>query len=375
MHKGFLFVGLLCGSFHAMAQGPVPAMLPGFRTLSIVKATPVKNQGMTGTCWCFSATSLVESQALAKTGHEFDLSEAFTVRSIYLEKAQNYILRQGKAQFSEGGLGHDMVRAVALYGAVPEVAYRDIPDGQKAMDHQKLFSTLEHFVDSVVKKGSISANWQMAYEGLLNQYLGIAPREFPYNGKTYTPQSFAHDVLKFDVTEYVNLTSFIHQPYYKPFVVQVPDNYSNGSYYNLPLTEFTELVKAATAKGYSVVWDADVSNNGFQQGVGLALNLEAGMKYKKEELSADMTEAPSDSITRQKLYENLVTQDDHLMHIIGVEKSAGGKDFFRVKNSWGEVGPYKGYILVSEAYFKVNTITLVVPKAALSKELIQKLKL
>jgi bleomycin hydrolase len=46
-----------------------------------------------------------------------------------------------------------------------------------------------------------------------------------------------------------------------------------------------------------------------------------------------------------------------------------------VKNSWGEVGPFKGIINVSEAYFAINTVSLVVPKKALDNTLLTKLGL
>jgi bleomycin hydrolase len=205
--------------------------------------------------------------------------------------------------------------------------------------------------------------------------MGEPPAEFDYNGKKYTPITFAKEVLKFNADDYVALTSFTHQPYYKPFILQIPDNFANGSFYNLPLQDLIQVVSDAVSKGYTVAWDADVSNKGFMQGQGLALNLDNGKKYAKEMINADMQEAPYDAMVRQQLYENLTTQDDHLMHITGVEKTKDGKTFFIVKNSWGNVGPFQGYINVSEAYFAINTISLVVPKAALSKEVLNKLNL
>lgn len=299
----------------------------------------------------------------------------FTVRNIYIEKAKNYILRQGHAQFGEGGLGHDMIRAAGNYGAVPEVVYSGLINGQKEYNHQQLFTKLQTYLDSVLKKQPISADWLDGYSKILDEYIGKTPQEFTYDGKKYTPLSFAKEALKFNANDYVSLTSFTHQPYYSSFILQVPDNFANGSFYNLPLNELTDVVKDAVNKGYSVAWDADVSNNGFRQDVGLALNLDPSVKYTKDMLNTDTKEMPYDANIRQQLYENLTTQDDHLMHITGVEKSKDGKTFFVVKNSWGKVGPFDGYINVSEAYFAINTISIVLPKAALSKELQKKLHL
>lgn len=373
----FFFPSLLINAF-ALAQPPQAQQpvfqKPEFLDIKTVKATPVKNQAMTGTCWSFSTTSLIESQAI-RGGAEIDLSEMFTVRNIYIEKAKNYVLRQGHAQFSEGGLSHDMIRSTGLYGAVPEVAYSGLVNGAKEYNHQQLFTRLQAYLDTVLKKQPIDANWLEGYTKILDEHLGKAPQNFSYNGREYNAQSFAKEVLKYNAADYVSLTSFTHQPYYNPFILQVPDNFANGSFYNLPLNELMDVVKQAVGKGYSVAWDADVSNSGFRQEVGLALNLDPATKYSKETLGTGTKELLYDANIRQQLYENLTTQDDHLMHIVGTEKSKEGKTFFIVKNSWGEIGPFKGYINVSEAYFAMNTISLVLPRAALSKELLAKLHL
>jgi len=357
------------------AQTSAPLQIPQFFDVKTLKATPVKNQAMTGTCWCFATTSLVESEEIRKEKKEIDLSEMFTVRNMYIEKAKNYVLRNGRAQFGEGGLGHDEIRAVGTYGAIPLSEYTGLTNGQKNYDHQKLFGELQQYLDSILRKKPISGDWLDGYIKILDENLGAPPKEFSYSGKTYTPVSFAKEVLHFNADDYVSLTSFTHQPYYRSFILQVPDNYANGSFYNLPLNELIEAVKYAIDKGYTVAWDTDVSNKGFMQEVGLALNLDNTTTYTKDKVNPDIREANYDAATRQQLYENLTTQDDHLMHITGVEKSKDGKIFFMVKNSWGEVGPFDGYINVSEAYFAINTLSIVVPKAALSKEIIEKLRL
>jgi bleomycin hydrolase len=373
--KRFVFaITFLFGATILFAQTSALLKGPQFFDVKILKATPVKNQAMTGTCWCFATTSLVESEEIRKDKNQVDLSEMFTVRNMYIEKAKNYILRGGKAQFGEGGLGHDEIHAVANYGAVPLTEYTGLLNGQKSYNHGKLFNELRNYLDSVLRKQPISNDWLNGYIKILDDNLGTPPKEFSYNGKTYTPVSFAKDILHFNADDYVSLTSFTHQPYYQPFILQVPDNFSNGSFYNLPLNELINVVKDAVDKGYTVAWDADVSNKGFMQGNGLALNLDDNSSYTKEQINPDIKEASYDATIRQDLYENLTTQDDHLMHITGVEKSKDGKTFFVVKNSWGKIGPFEGYINVSEAYFAINTISVVIPKAALSKELLGKLK-
>lgn len=334
-------------------------------------ATSVKNQGQSGTCWNYSTTSLIESEGLRKGLGELNLSEMFTARNVYIEKAKNYILRQGKAQFGEGGLGHDLVHSISLYGAMPQEAFQGVSG--EIPDHTGLETALKTYLDGVLKKRPLDNDWLKGYEQILDQKIGVPPANFDYKGKSYTPQTFAKEVLKFDANDYVNITSFTHHPYYSQFILEAPDNFANGSFYNLPLAEMVNMTTTAVKNGYTIMWDADVSNRNFQQKKGYAMLFADTSDAKQPELNPDVKEAAYTPELRQQLYENLTTQDDHLMHLIGLEQSANGKLFYKVKNSWGDVGPFKGYIEVSEPYFAINTVSLVVPKAALSKELKSKL--
>lgn len=349
-----------------------------YTLIKVIPSTPVKNQAMTGTCWCFSSTSLVESQCLKNNLGDLDLSEMYSVRNTYIDKAKNYLLRQGKAQFGEGALGHDLVNAISKYGAMPEEVYSGLKQGQTQHNHSTLVSSLKNYLDTVLRMANVPADWQTGYTKILDSMLGAPPEKFKYQGKEYTPKSFAETVLKFNADDYVYITSFTHHPYYAPFIIEVPDNFSNGAYYNLPLDEMLQVTKDALNSGYSVMWDADVSNEGFQQKMGAAVNfvnLPGNLKRKGDLLSGEAKEGKWDATIRQQLFENLTTQDDHLMHIVALEKTKTGATFFRVKNSWGDVGPYHGYINVSEGYFAINTITLIIPKAGINKKLLEKLKI
>lgn len=378
MKRNIFLIFLLVSAQEMFAQMQKIQPIPEFMEVKTIKATPVKNQGVTGTCWCFATTSLLESEEIRKDNKEIELSEMFTVRNMYIEKAKNYILRGGKAQFGQGGLGHDEIRAVATYGAVPLNEYIAM-NGQKRYDHNELFMHLQNYLDSILKKQPVSNDWLSGYTKILDDNLGVPPAEFSFNGKKYNPLSFAKDVLHFNTNDYVSLTSFTHVPYYQSFVLQVPDNFANGSFYNIPLNEMLQTMKDVVNKGYTISWDADVSNAGFDAKTGLGLNLDNSGGFSKAQnsdpVTPDTKELPYDASVRQALYENLTTQDDHLMQITGIEKSKEGKTFFVVKNSWGLIGPFQGYMNVSEAYVAINTISIVIPKAALSKELLQKLHL
>lgn len=337
-------------------------------------ATPVKNQQQTGTCWAFSTTSLLESQSIKNNIGAFDLSEMFTVRNIYIEKAKNYILRQGKAQFGEGALGHDVIRSVSLYGAMPENIYSGLSGDYTSFNHSVMVKDLKSYLDTLLNHLPVQSGWLNGYITMMDKTMGTPPASFVYKGRSYTPQSFAKEVLRFNANDYVNLTSFTHHPFNQSFILEVPDNFSNGTYYNLPLNEMTEAVKSALNNGYTVMWDADVSNFGFQPGTGFA-------RYQPSSQAGDTVirknsnfELNYDEKERQRLFENLTTQDDHLMHITGMEKGTDGKMYFIVKNSWGDNGPFKGYIKVSEAYFAMNTISIIVPRAGLPKSLLEKIK-
>jgi bleomycin hydrolase len=363
----------LCATVYAVAQ-PLKEAAPEMTTTATIRHTDVKSQGNTGTCWSFSTVSLVESQTMKTNLGEFDLSEIFVVRNIYLEKAKNYLLRTGAARFSEGGLGSDVVKAMSKYGAVPESVYSGLVLGEKTHNHAKMVERLKAYLDGLLAEAPLKSDWTVGFNAIMDDHLGKVPETFTYQEKVYSAKTFASEVLKFKGEDYVFITSFTHHPFYKPFIVEIPDNYGNESYYNVPLNEMISITEKALEKGYSVMWDSDVSNKNFKQkNEGFAMMWKEGSTTLP--VNPDAEETAYNAKIRQDLFENLTTQDDHLMHIVGLERSKGGKKFFLVKNSWGDIGPYKGYIKVSEAYFAINTITLVVPKAALDNTLIQKLAL
>jgi len=365
MKRLSVLISFLLLGFLSFAQQPV------LSPVKENKATPVKSQGETGTCWNYSTTSLLESEQLRKGLGEFNLSEMYTVRSVYIAKAKNYISRQGKAQFGEGGLGHDLFNAITAYGAMPQEAFQGYSGDSP--NHSGLEEVLKKYLDNVLKKKPIDKDWLTGYEKLLNEKIGLPPQNFNYKGKSYTPKTFADEVLKFNADDYINITSFTHHPFYTKFVLDIPDNFANGQFWNVPLAELLNITKTAVMNGYTVMWDADVSNDDFRHDKGLAL-LHANAADRNR-FSPDAPEKSYDQEIRQDLFNSLETQDDHLMHIIGIDKSPAGKTLFKVKNSWGTDNPLKGYIEVSEPYFAINTISIMLPKEAVPENIRKKLGL
>ena len=343
-----------------------------FASVAEVGCTAVKNQERTGTCWSFSTCSFLESELMRLGKGQFDLSEMYVVKNIYLEKGQNYVLRQGKANFGEGGLNHDFVRTVARHGIVPEEVYSGKLDPSKPFDHSEMVAALEGMLEKLTKRRSLSPNWKVAYEAVLDAYMGDWPEEFSYRGKTYTPLSFAQS-LGLNPDDYVSLTSFSHHPFYGKFVLEIPDNFSNESYFNLPLDELQAIVDYAIAQGYTIAWDGDVSEKNFSPKEGIAL-LPADPS-REDRYDQPGKEIAVDQNNRQAEFESYATTDDHLMHIVGIVKDQAGTKYYKIKNSWGKIGDLEGFLYMSEAYFRMKTVGIMVHKSAIPRDIAGKIEL
>ncbi|CAL2101400.1 Aminopeptidase [Tenacibaculum sp. 190130A14a] len=345
-----------------------------FKTIKDIENTQVKSQGRTGTCWSFSTTSFLESEIIRLTGKQIDLSEMYTVRNTYSEKANNYLYRQGKAQFSEGGLAHDVINAVRKYGLVPEQTFTGLELGVDRHNHSEMIAVLKSMLNTYIKNpaGELSPRWKQAIEGVLDVYLGKNEKEFVFEGKKYTPQTFA-EFVKIDPSNYITISSFGHAKKYEKFILNIPDNFSNGAFYNVTLDELTSITKEAIEKGYTIELDCDVSEKTFSSKAGVAV-IPASSFENEKALKEIVKEKNITEEYRQSEFENFNTTDDHLMHIVGLVKDQKGNTYFKVKNSWGQNQGNKGYVYMSIPYFKLKTISVLLHKDALSKEVKDKLK-
>lgn len=345
----------LSNAVNAQESGPFK-----FKTQKNLDATEVKSQDNTGTCWSFSTTSFLESEILRKSGKKVDLSEIFTVRKIYMEKAVRYLRYHGNASFSQGALAHDQLYVFKNYGAMPEEVYNG-KNGNATHNHTALEKALKTYLDSLLSKTIIEPHWKERFETILDSYLGTCPAVFKYNNVEYNAMTFAAS-LGINTNDYAGFTSYNHHPFYKPFDLEIPDNYSHGQYTNLPLDQLIELVDASINQGYTVEWDGDVSEPGFLRKYGVAVLMKPGTVLGD---SIPTEEIPNQE-TRQYAFDSHQTTDDHLMHITGIATDQKGNRYYITKNSWGKNSGIGGYVYISANYLKLQTVSIYINKAAIT---------
>ncbi len=361
-----------------------------FETVADVKVTPVKNQASTGTCWCFATTSFLEAELLRTHNKSYDLSEMFTVHNAYLDKGMRYFRFQGANTFGQGGQAHDVINMIEKYGIVPESVYGGLNYGTTSHSHGEMVSGLKGYLDAINKSRGLTIAWPDAYKAILETYLGKAPEKFTYEGKEYTPKSFA-SAIGINPKDYIELTSYQAYPFYEQVELEIPDNWSHDRYYNVPLDDLMAIMNNALKNGYTVAWDGDVSEKGFSHGNGLAIlptdqpeNMSSTDRARFEKITpaqmySFVSPVPEMKVTdadRQETFNNRQTSDDHLMHLTGILKDQNGTLYYKTKNSWGtERNPFGGYLYMSEPYCRMKTVAILVHKDAIPQAIKTKLGL
>lgn len=394
----FISLFLFGGYLNSIAQEEKATQSEGyqFETIIDLPTTSVKDQHRSGTCWSFSGVSFLESEMMRMGKEPVDLSEMFIVRHCYAEKAQKFVRLHGHLNFGAGGAFHDVLFVLKNFGAVPEEVYSGLKYGTEKHVHGEMDEVLKDYVEGVIKNRNkeLSTAWLDGYEGILDAYLGELPESFEYKGQEYTPVSFAKEVVGLNPDDYIQVSSFTHHPYYKPFIIEVPDNWLWGEVYNVQLEELIEIINHSLEKGYTVAWASDVSEKGFSYKNGLAIVPEEDpeelsdterSRWEKlpeaeriKQIYSFQAPVPEKEVTpelRQKGFDNYQTTDDHGMHIVGMAKDQNGTIYYKVKNSWNTDNKYKGYLYASENFVRLKTISIMINKEALPKNIKKKLKL
>ncbi|MBI9061987.1 MAG: aminopeptidase [Marinilabiliaceae bacterium] len=375
-----------------IAQAPAEGY--EFETIYDLEATSVKDQHRSGTCWSFSGLSFLESEMIRLGKEPVDLSEMFIVRHCYADKADKYVRLHGHLNFGGGGAFQDVIYVLKNYGIVPEQACNGLCYGEESHVHGEMDEVLKQYVDGVIKNKNkkLSTAWKDGYNGILNAYLGELPETFEVDGKSYTAQSYAKEVTGLNADDYIQVSSYTHHPFYSPFVIEVPDNWLWGEVYNVTLDDLMAIMENSLEKGYTVGWASDVSEKGFSHTNGVAVVPETNTKEmsgseRSRWETMSLTErnkalysfdkpVEEKEITqemRQEAFDNYQTTDDHGMHITGMSKDQNGTKYFKVKNSWNTNNKYDGYFYASESFFKYKTMSIMIHKDALTKDLKKKL--
>lgn len=367
-----------------------------FTDVKVVKSTPVKDQSKSGTCWCYSTNTFFENEILRKTGREIHLSEGFVVWHCYFDKAKKYVRMDGKINFAEGGAAEDVPYVWRNYGMMPNEAYTGMTHGDKKFNTSELTGVLSGFLDVVNTKKlkKLTPSWIEGFEGVLNAYMGKIPETFTWEGKTYTPKSFAQS-LGVNPDDYISIASFTHHPFYQPFALEVADNWTWAQYQNVPIDELLEIANYAIDNGYSIAWGADVSEPCFKWRKGYAVlpvdrevpDLKGtdmdrwtqlstkDRETEKWDIKGPVEEMVVTQENRQEMFDNKETTDDHGMVIVGKAVDQEGNKYFKVQNSWDTNQLYHGFFYVSEAYFKAKTMNLYLHKDAVPAKIAKKMGL
>ena len=388
-------LAMLATGAQAEEKDSVKSNKPVFTIIKENPITSIKDQNRSGTCWDYSTISFFESEILKATGKTYDLCESFVANKTYMDRAIQVVRFHGDCQFSQGGSAEDVLATMKTWGICPQDAmpFPGSLYGDSLNNFNEFFSLLEPYVAAIAKSDAkkISNQWKVGLQGILDAYLGQCPEEFTYEGKKYTPKSFMQS-LGINLDDYVSITSYTHHPFYTAFAVEVQDNWRFPLSYNLPMDEMMQVIDNAVNNGYTIAWGGDVSEDGFtRQGLAYAVDSKATQNLRGSDmakwlkltttkkrdiidsLGCTVPEVIPTQEMRQERFDNWELTDDHGMLIYGIAKDQNGKEYYMVKNSWGETGEYKGVWYMTKTFIAANTMDFLINKNAIPKNIRKKL--
>jgi bleomycin hydrolase len=207
---------------------------------------------------------------------------------------------------------------------------------------------------------ALGNGWPAKLESVFDRYMGSVPPASP-DGEFGSPKEFLKRST-LDAGDYVTITSFSHAPFYEPFILEIPANFSSQRFHNLPLDEFIENVGAALDQGFTLGLDGDFTEPFFGNGVavlpvdGTTAEQVTGGGFEEKKVTQEL---------RQVEFETFRTTDDHLVHITGKARDQFGRHYYKAKNCWGVIWGREGYVYISEAYLKMKAISITVHKDGL----------
>ncbi len=330
---------------------------------------PPISQGNASTCWCYSTTSYFESEVKRLTGKEVRLSEIYTVYWEYVEKAREYVRTRGNSAFTEGSEANAVTRMYKKYGIVPYETYTGLSNGRKYHTHEKMMAEMEAYLKSVKENNAWNEELVIStIKSIMNFHIGTPPAEITVDGKKITPLQYLNDVLKLKMDDYVEVLSYMQEPYWKKVLYDVPDNWwKSEDYCNVPLADFMNALNGAIEKGFTVSIGGDVS--------------EAGLETEAQCAVIPTFDIPSEYINddaRQFRFSNKTTTDDHGMHLIGFADNNGKRWYVLKDSSAGSrnndpTAKEFGYYFFNEDYIKLKMMNFTVHKDAVS-DLLKKIK-
>ena len=326
-----------------------------FTTIKELPITSVKNQFRSGTCWDYGTLGYLESEILRKTGRTYDLCEMFVVNKDYMDNATHYVRMHGYSQISEGGSCDDVLDVIRNHGICPEEAMPAPGSltGDSLANFKVFFPELEKMVKKAFVPGAKKQNpgWKENVQALIDRYVGKCPESFVYEGRNYTPKSFAQS-LGLNLDDYVSITSYTHHPFNQWFVIEAPYKWRLKPSYNIPIEQLMDALDKALDAGYTVAWGGDVSGDFTRTGLAF---LPDGIVPTQE--------------LRQEQWDSWEFTYDHVMLIYGKAVDENGVPYYMVKNSWGKSGQYKGIWYMSRDYMALNTVYIFLNRHALPKNL------